>query len=96
VSDFDDGLKPAAFPIADFVAAPEAIHWARDCGWLPGTGHCRNRPCSKACLFHRQREAEASRLTQARRQRRRAHRRFANRWVRRTLPLVVQVLVELA
>jgi hypothetical protein len=60
---------------------------------LPGTGHCRNRPCSGGCLFHRQREAETLRLAQARQKRRRVHRRFACRWVRRTLLFLVPVLV---
>ena len=89
VSDFDDGLGPAASPLAELAAHPEAPRWARECRWVPGTGHCRNRPCSRACLFRRQREAEKKRLAQARRQRRRAHRSFADRFVRRFLQLML-------
>jgi hypothetical protein len=61
MSDFDD-LAPCPSRIAEIVADPEAERWARDCGWLPGIGHCRNRPCSTACPFHVQRLAEVRRI----------------------------------
>jgi len=96
VSDFDDGAVPAASPIAELASHPDAARWARDCAWVPGTGHCRNRPCCGTCLFRAQREAEALRLRQSRRLRRRAQQRFASRMVRRILLfLVVLSLVEL-
>jgi len=68
--DFSPG--PAALPstVADLAADPEAPYWARHCGWVPGTGHCRNRACSTACLFRAQREAEAVGVRRARRRRR--------------------------
>jgi hypothetical protein len=56
--------------IAELAADPEAVRWARDCAWVPGTGYCRNRPCSGRCLFRPQREAELRRLKQARQRRR--------------------------
>jgi hypothetical protein len=85
VSDFDDGAVPVASRVAELASHPDAARWARDCAWVPGTGHCRNRPCSRTCLFRAQREAEALRLWQSRRLRRRAHQRFANRMMRRLL-----------
>lgn len=57
---------------ADIAAEPDALRWASDCGWLPGTGYCRTHPCGRDCLFRPQREAEGWRLIEARRQRRRA------------------------
>jgi hypothetical protein len=62
--------------IAELLRDPDARRWASDCGWVPGTGYCRNRPCGETCLFLAQREAEAARLLRLRRRRRqRAHRR---------------------
>lgn len=89
VSDFDEHSVPGKPGIAELVADPEAHRWARECGWVPGTGHCRNRPCGWNCLFRPQREADASRLLQQRQQRRRAHRRFASRFVRRVVLIFV-------
>jgi len=47
-----------------------AARWARLCGWVPGTGHCRNRPCDEACVFRDQRLAEGHRVSRWRRLRR--------------------------
>jgi hypothetical protein len=69
---------------ADLASEPGATHWAGDCGWVPGSGHCRNRPCSPDCVFREQREMEASRIEHERRQRRRDHRAFAERIKRLT------------
>ena len=41
--------------VITMVADPEALRWARDCAWVPGTGHCRNRPCNTGCLFRARR-----------------------------------------
>jgi hypothetical protein len=68
--DFDPGLAPPAFPIAELATHPQAARWARDCAWVPGSGYCRNRPCSAACLFRAQREAEALSLKRERQRRR--------------------------
>ena len=81
MSDFDDALAPLSSPIAEFAADPEAQRWARDCAWIPGTGHCRNRPCSTACLFRPQRVAQARRVLRWRRMRRSTHRGSATRIV---------------
>jgi hypothetical protein len=70
VPDFDDDLGPLRSLIAEIIADPEAGRWARDCAWVPGTGHCRNRPCSAACLFRGQRTAELARVVRWRRERR--------------------------
>ena len=64
------GRAAVSSPIAELAAQPEAVRWARDCAWVPGTGYCRNRPCGAGCLFRAQREAEALRVTGARRRRR--------------------------
>src|SRR5579862_886111 len=68
--------------LAEFAAAPDAPLWARDCAWVPGSGYCRNRPCSSACLFHAQREAEAAGVLQSRRRRRQRRRRSVERTLR--------------
>jgi hypothetical protein len=57
--------------IAELAANPDAIRWAIDCCWVPGTGYCRDRFCSIECLFRAQREAEAKRIIRARQRRRR-------------------------
>ena len=62
----------------NLAGEPDALHWARLCAWVPGTGHCRNRDCSEACVFRSQREAEARRVLRWRRLRR----IFARRQVR--------------
>jgi hypothetical protein len=54
----------------DLAAEPEALRWARECAWVPGTGHCRDRNCGWACIFRPQREAEAARVGRWRRLRR--------------------------
>jgi hypothetical protein len=51
------------------AAHPDAVRWARDCKWVPGTGYCPQRPCSPDCLFRMQREQEAQRIVQARQRR---------------------------
>jgi hypothetical protein len=73
VSDFDDALAPLPSPIAELVDDPQAARWARDCAWVPGTGHCRNRRCGTECPFRAQRAAEARRILRWRRKRRSTH-----------------------
>ena len=79
-----DHERDAALPagIAQLFADPTAPHWAQECAWVPGTGHCRNRSCGAECLFHPQRIAEAARVERARRARRPAQRTLGNRMVR--------------
>jgi len=55
---------------ADLACEPEAAFWAEACGWVPGTGHCRNRNCDMACLFAAERAAELGRVARRRRLRR--------------------------
>jgi hypothetical protein len=62
-------------PAERLAAQPAAAVWARSCAWVPGTGHCRQRDCSPACIFRPQREAEAVRV-----QRWRRLRRALSRW----------------
>jgi hypothetical protein len=81
--DCDSGFGPRTCLVAELAADPEAPRWARDCAWIPGTGHCRNRPCGTACLFRAQRKAEAEHVMRSRRQRRPAQEAFAERMVRR-------------
>jgi hypothetical protein len=80
--DFDPAFVPLPSPVAELAADPEAPRWARDCAWVPGTGHCRNRRCGAACLFRAQRTAEAIAVTRSRRGRRLAQQAFAERMVR--------------
>jgi hypothetical protein len=86
VSDFDSKGSRArrSSRAADLAAAPDAARWARDCAWVPGSGHCRNRPCNNVGPFREQRETEASRIEHARRQRRRDQRAFAEGIIRLT------------
>jgi hypothetical protein len=30
----------------ELATHPDALYWAHECGWVAGTGHCRNRPCA--------------------------------------------------
>jgi len=69
--------NPASHPssswpaeLAELAADPQAEHWARECAWVPGTGHCRKRPCSAECLFRPQRQAEMAGIIRRRRRRR--------------------------
>ena len=81
--DSDRGLAPNLSPVAELAADPQAPRWARDCAWVPGTGHCRNHPCGTSCLFRAQRKAEAERVMRSRQRRRLAQEAFASRMVRR-------------
>jgi hypothetical protein len=68
--------QPAPSSRAERLAElPAASRWARLCGWVPGTGHCRNRTCEEACVFRDQRLAEALRVSGWRRLRRMFRRR---------------------
>jgi hypothetical protein len=86
VSDFDSsgGRARRSSRAADLASEPDAARWARDCAWVPGSGHCRNRPCNDVCPFRAHRETEASRIEHARRLRRRDQRAFAERIIRLT------------
>ena len=64
---------------AEMAAGPEADYWASRCGWVPGTGYCRNRDCGAACLFGPQCETEARHVKARRRERRPAQQPFAAR-----------------
>ena len=63
-------LSPELAALIELAGHPDALRWAHECGWVPGTGHCRNRDCSTECLFQPQREAEARRIVRTRRRRR--------------------------
>jgi len=65
--------------IVALAARPGAAFWARGCGWVPGTGFCRRRPCSAACVFRAQNTAEADRIAGTRRIRRPSQRPGAYR-----------------
>lgn len=54
----------------DLALEPDASYWARVCGWLPGTGYCRNRDCGDACVFHSRQDADARAVRHWRRLRR--------------------------
>jgi len=58
------------FDVRYLASQPSAARWAQCCAWIPGTGHCRDRDCSHACLFRTRREAETRRLERWRRKRR--------------------------
>jgi hypothetical protein len=63
--------------VFELAQSPDAAFWAEACGWVPGAGYCRNRDCSAACLFARQRVAERGRIARRRRLRRRTGARGA-------------------
>ena len=84
----EPGLSPDLVKLIELAAHPDALRWAHECGWFPGTGHCRTRDCASECLFREQREAEARQIFRDRRRRRKARRLVA----RATAPLVVAVL----
>lgn len=63
-------MSHAVEPVSDLALQPMAAFWAETCGWVPGTGHCRNRDCRQACLFEPQRAAEAQKIVRRRRSRR--------------------------
>ncbi|HTZ35106.1 MAG TPA: hypothetical protein VMB84_03710 [Stellaceae bacterium] len=75
MSAFRPGPPDAARQAAELASAPDASYWAESCGWVPGTGHCRQPACSAACTFHAQRTAEAHGVARWRRLRRRIFRR---------------------
>jgi hypothetical protein len=65
--------------IVELAARADADRWAQDCGWVPGTGHCRNRRCSARCVFRAQQAAGVEQVTRTRRLRRPAQRPGAER-----------------
>jgi hypothetical protein len=66
----DDAAALLPAGVVEFASRPGAAFWAQQCAWVPGTGLCRRRSCSTACVFHDQRSAEAERVSGARRVRR--------------------------
>jgi hypothetical protein len=68
----DVNVIPAPFPrrAAELAARPDAVRWAHDCAWVPGTGYCPASVCSRDCAFRDQRDAEAERVLRGRRRRR--------------------------
>jgi len=64
------GRPNLALRARDLATDPEAPQWVAVCAWVPGTGHCRNRDCSDACLLRAQCEADAARVRRWRRLRR--------------------------
>jgi hypothetical protein len=74
-----DGFSRRDRLIAELVGDPEVSRWAHDCGWMPGTGMCRNRACEPECLFREQRRIEAAGIEHLRRQRRPEQRAIAER-----------------
>jgi hypothetical protein len=63
-------VRERAARARELAAAPDAAHWALVCGWVPGTGHCRDRACAGDCLLHSQRDAESQAIRRERRRRR--------------------------
>ncbi|MBV9824831.1 MAG: hypothetical protein JO001_03990 [Alphaproteobacteria bacterium] len=86
-------LPPAA--ITELLDDNDAERWARDCGWIPGSGYCRNRDCTGECPFGTQLAAERARVIRARLSRRRAREPAGSR---RTffLPLLLMVCAPIA
>jgi hypothetical protein len=70
--------SPDIVNLIELAAHPDALRWAHDCGWVPGTGHCLARDCASECLFRTQREAEARQIVRARRRRRKARQLVAS------------------
>src|SRR5438046_1353932 len=81
----DADASPSIALILELAADPDAPRSARDCGWVPGTGYCRCRPCGADCLFRRQCETEARRVIRLRRARRCEHRQFGHGTTRKNI-----------
>lgn len=56
--------------IAELLDNGDAARWARDCGWIPGSGYCNNRDCDSACPFRAQLMADLARVIRSRLRRR--------------------------
>ncbi len=80
--------SPDLVNLIELAAHPDALHWAHECGWVPGTGHCLDRDCASECLFRTQREAEARQIVRARRQRRKVRQLVARTTARLVFALV--------
>ena len=76
-SDYDPDFPALPPRFADLATDPNAPRWALECGWVPGSGACKNHPCDPECLFREQRETEANRIEHERRKRRREQRSIA-------------------
>lgn len=75
-------LSPASDRAAELAQQRNAALSARTCGWVPGTGYCRNRDCGTGCSFAAQRAAEVRQVQRLRRGRRLAPRRSVGVFVR--------------
>lgn len=67
----DDEVAPAT-TLASVLEDEQSPYWARECGWLPGSGLCwcaSRSDCPQNCSFREQREAEARRLQRYRQRR---------------------------
>jgi hypothetical protein len=67
---FEAGRPNLSLLAQELASDAEAAFWAPVCAWLPGTGYCRNRDCSEACLFRAQCDADAQGVRRWRRLRR--------------------------
>ena len=85
----EPGSSPELLQFIELTSHPDALHWAHECGWVPGTGHCRNRVCANECLFRTERETEARQIVQARRRRRIARRLAARSAAARAILILV-------
>ncbi len=75
----ESDMSPELIKLIELALHPDALRWADECGWVPGTGHCRRRDCASECLFGPQREAESRRILRSRRRRRKAQQAAAER-----------------
>ena len=66
----ESDMSPELVKLVELALHPDALRWAHECGWLPGTGHCRRRGCASECLFRSEREAEGRHVVRSRRRRR--------------------------
>ena len=70
MADHEAGRPGLLSRVQEFAWQPDSTRWARACGWIPGSGHCRNRDCGAACLFRGQRDADSRKVRRWRRLRR--------------------------
>lgn len=73
--------SPELVKLIELALHSDALRWAHECGWLPGTGHCRRRGCASECLFRPERETERRQIVRSRRRRRKAQQPVAERAV---------------
>jgi len=76
---FEARRNGTLLPVEELARLPDALFWAEHCGWLPGSGYCRDYGCKPECIFRSLFLAEKQSIMRRRRSRRAQHRFPADR-----------------